>query len=567
LKKIQKIFGNTLGLKPSQARKILSLYHRRIPPQRVISPELARSMTELSREINRQLALLIDRGGNIRYVVAGGPFGIYIPDLSDFRLGGGPRLRGLRCVHTHLRGEPLTHEDLTDLALLRLDLMAALEVLDSGLPGDVFLANLIPLSEKGGNWRCWDRLPLASLSLNALQTIQALEEEFGRSQRGREAGDRRDRAILVHASSAPRWAIEDSLDELADLADSAGVVVLDRISQRRHQFHPRFLMGREKLMDLSIRAFQRGADLLIFDQELNPSQMRSIADLTELRVIDRTQLILDIFAQRAHTREGKLKVELAQLKYLLPRLTTKDSGLSRLTGGIGGRGPGETKLEIDRRKVRDRIHRLAQELRNVNRGREVRRVQREKNQVPVISIVGYTNVGKSTLLNALTKSRVYVENKLFATLDPTSRRLRMPREREVVITDTVGFLRNLPKDLMDAFRATLEELKDANLLLHVVDISHPRFEEQMSAVEKILEELGLKGTSLVRVFNKTDRVDQETAERLSRAFDAICVSALHPETFSPLLSRVERELDLLRGSSESLPVFDVPIGSAVPQTV
>jgi GTP-binding protein HflX len=555
-------------LKPSQSKKILSLYHRRMPPQRVISPELARSLTELSREINRQLALLIDRGGYVRYVVVGGPFGIYIPDLSDFRLGSGPRLRGLRCVHTHLRGEPLTHEDLTDLALLRLDLMAALEALDSGLPGDVFLANLIPFTEKGGNWHCWERLPLASLSLNALETIQALEGEFGRTQRGREAGDRRDRAILVHASSAPRWAIEDSLDELADLADSAGVVVLDRVSQRRHQFHPRFLMGREKLMDLSIRAFQRGADLLIFDQELNPNQLRSITDLTELRVIDRTQLILDIFAQRANSREGKLKVELAQLKYLLPRLTTKDSGLSRLTGGIGGRGPGETKLEIDRRKVRDRIHRLAQDLRHMNQGREVRRVEREKNQVPVISIVGYTNVGKSTLLNALTKSRVYVENKLFATLDPTSRRLRMPREREVVITDTVGFLRDLPKDLMDAFRATLEELKDADLLLHVVDISHPRFEDQMGAVEKILEDLELKGTPLLRVFNKTDRVDRETAERFSLAFDAVGVSALHPETFSPLLRRVERELALLKdGYSETLPAFDVPIGSAIPQTV
>ena len=540
-------------MKSSQTKKILSLYHRRIPPQRVITPELARTLSELSWDTQRQLAILVDRGGNVRYVVVGGLFGIWIPDLSEFRLGRGPRLRGLRCLHTHLRGEFLTHDDLTDLAMLRLDLMASIEVGDGGLPGNIFLANLIPLNDQGENWRCWDPLPVSNLEVDCQQLIQALEDEFARTQKGREAGDHRDRAILVHASSAPKWVIEDSLNELADLADTAGVVVLDKMSQRRHQFHPRFLMGREKLMDLSIRAFQRGADLLIFDQELNPSQMRSIADLTELRVIDRTQLILDIFAQRAHSREGKLKVELAQMKYLLPRLTAKDSGLSRLTGGIGGRGPGETKLEIDRRKVRDRIHRLSRELENLNRGRSLRRIQRQKNQLPVVSIIGYTNVGKSTLLNALTKSRVYVEDKLFATLDPTTRRLRFPRERDVIITDTVGFLRDLPKDLMDAFRATLEELKDADLLLHVIDIAHPRFEEQMGAVEKILEDLDLKRIPLLRVFNKADQVDRETADGLGRAFRAICVSALDPGTFPPLLRAMEEKLFLPQESRSDQP--------------
>jgi GTP-binding protein HflX len=540
-------------LKSSQTKKILALYHRRIPPQRVITPELARTLSELSWDTQRQLAILVDRGGNVRYVVVGGLFGIWIPDLSEFRLGRGPRLRGLRCLHTHLRGEFLTHDDLTDLAMLRLDLMASIEVGDGGLPGNIFLANLIPLNDQGENWRCWDPLPVSNLEVDCQQLIQALEDEFARTQKGREARDHRDRAILVHASSAPKWVIEDSLNELADLADTAGVVVLDKMSQRRHQFHPRFLMGREKLMDLSIRAFQRGADLLIFDQELNPSQMRSIADLTELRVIDRTQLILDIFAQRAHSREGKLKVELAQMKYLLPRLTAKDSGLSRLTGGIGGRGPGETKLEIDRRKVRDRIHRLSRELENLNRGRSLRRIQRQKNQLPVVSIIGYTNVGKSTLLNALTKSRVYVEDKLFATLDPTTRRLRFPRERDVIITDTVGFLRDLPKDLMDAFRATLEELKDANLLLHVIDIAHPRFEEQMGAVEKILEDLDLKRIPLLRVFNKADQVDRETADGLGRAFCAICISALDPGTFPRLLRAMEEKLFLPQESRSDQP--------------
>ena len=542
--KIQKIFGEGLGLKPHQNKRILALYHRRIPPDRVITPELARTLSELSWETKRQLGLLIDRGGNIRYVIVGGPLGIWIPDLADFRLGKGPRLRGLRLIHTHLRGEPLTHDDLTDLALLRFDLIGALEVLDAGMPGKIFLAHLIPLSPKGENWRCLDPVPVGQADMNCRELIQALENEFARTQKGIDARDPRDRAILVHASSAPRGVIEDSLNELADLADTAGVNVLDKMSQRRHQFHPRFLMGREKLMDLSILAFQRGADLFIFDQELNPSQRRSISDLTEIRVIDRTQLILDIFAQRAHTREGKLKVELAQMKYLLPQLTARDSGLSRLTGGIGGRGPGETKLEIDRRKVRDRIHRLGKELENLNRGREVRRQRRNENALPIVSIVGYTNVGKSTLLNGLTHSQVYVENKLFATLDPTTRRLRFPRERDVIITDTVGFIRDLPKDLWDAFRATLDELKDADLLLHVIDISHPRFEEQMQAVEKILTDLDLQKKPVLRVFNKADRIEPETAARVSRTFGGIGISALNPQTFSPLLQAMEERLFL-----------------------
>ncbi len=534
----------------------MALYHRRVAPDRVITPELGRSLAELSWETQRQLGVLIDRGGYVRYVIVGGPLGIWIPDLSAYRLGKGPRLRGLRLVHTHLKGEPLSHDDLTDLALLRLDLIAAIQVTENGLPGNIYGANLIPLNESGENWQCWNPQPIGQLDLDCRQLIHSLEEEFGRRSRGREATDHRDRAILVHASSAPRSMIEDSLNELADLAATAGLVVLDKIAQRRHQFHPRFLMGREKLMGLTVRAFQWGADLLIFDQELNPNQMRSIADLTELRVIDRTQLILDIFAQRAHSREGKLKVELAQMKYLLPRLTAHDSGLSRLTGGIGGRGPGETKLEMDRRKVRDRISRLGRELESINRSRRVRRALRQENRLPVVSIIGYTNVGKSTLLNTLTKSQVYVENKLFATLDPTSRRLRLPRDRNIIITDTVGFIRNLPKDLFDAFRATLEELKDADLLLHVIDIGHPRFEEQMQTVERLLEDLELSRTPILRVFNKMDRIEPKDIEPLCLAYQAVAISALDPKTFSPLLEKIDETLSRMeREALDSPPSF------------
>jgi GTP-binding protein HflX len=278
--------------------------------------------------------------------------------------------------------------------------------------------------------------------------------------------------------------------------------------------------------------------LLVFDQELSASQSRAIAGAIDLKVIDRTQLILDIFAQRAQTREGKYQVELAQLKYLMPRLMTKNTAMSRLTGGIGGRGPGETKLEINRRRVRERISRLEKDLEMVRRHRKQQRAQRSKRGLPIISIIGYTNAGKSTLLNALTQSKVLAESKLFATLDPSSRRLRFPRDLEVIITDTVGFIQDLPKDLMVAFRATLEELESADLLVHVVDVSNPRFEEQMRSVDDILEELSLTRIPCLLVLNKQDRVDAERIEILRDKLGAIAISAKNPKTLMPLIERM-----------------------------
>jgi GTP-binding protein HflX len=292
---------------------------------------------------------------------------------------------------------------------------------------------------------------------------------------------------------------------------------------------------------------QIGANLLIFDHELQPAQLRSITDFTEMKVIDRTQVILDIFARRAHSREGKLQVELAQLKYLLPRLVTKNTAMSRLTGGIGGTGPGETKLEINRRRVRDRIHRLEREMREIERAREQRRVKRGRMGLPVISIVGYTNAGKSTLLNTLTKSRVFTEDRLFATLDPKSSRLRFPRDTEAIITDTVGFIRDLPRDLFAAFRATLDELHEADVLLHVIDISNPNFESHIGAVEKILEELAIIGKPTIRVFNKEDSFpDKAMLQNLCQRFGAIAISALNAETLPPLAEKMEAMVNQTR---------------------
>jgi len=325
------------------------------------------------------------------------------------------------------------------------------------------------------------------------------------------------------------------MDELVELARTGGIIAAGTVIQRQRQKNPKYFIGKGKLSEIVLKALQCGVDLLIFDHELNPSQVRAITDTTELRVVDRTQLILDIFAQRAQSREGKIQVEMAQLKYLLPRLGVKDDALSRLTGGIGTRGPGETTLEINRRRTKDRIAQLEDDLRSLRKRRNLRRTKRIRKEMPTISIVGYTNAGKSTLLNSLTHSSVFVEDKLFATLDPISRRLRFPRDFEVIITDTVGFIRDLPKDLLEAFSATLEELLDADLLLHVIDISNEQFEEQMVAVERTLTKLELHTKPAITVFNKTDLVPAGFVERKVRKYGGIGISAINPRTLEQLV--------------------------------
>lgn len=335
-----------------------------------------------------------------------------------------------------------------------------------------------------------------------------------------------------------------SLAELEELSASCGIDVIGTVLQQRKKADTKFLMGRGKLRDLTILALQKAATLIIFDQELNASQIHSITNRVDLKVIDRTQLILDIFAQRAQTKEGKLQVELAQLKYLLPRLILKNTAMSRLTGGIGGRGPGETKLEINRRRVRDRIVQLEKALSQVMKQRKQQRALRHKKRLPVISIIGYTNAGKSTLINTLTKSNVRAESRLFATLDPSSRRLKFPKDVEVIITDTVGFIKDLPKDLMVAFRATLEELESADLLLHVIDISNPRFEDQIESVERILADLKLNTIPSIRVLNKQDLVNPEDIERLSRTFEGTGISAHTESTLTPLIDKMAKLVQL-----------------------
>ncbi|MBI1910874.1 MAG: GTPase HflX [Deltaproteobacteria bacterium] len=534
------VYGNLLGLKPSQIKSIERIYNRRIPSSRVITSELARFLTELSREIKRQIGIIVNRKGAIISTIIGTEREIVIPVLSDYPLGK-KHLRGVRCIHTHLKNEPLSQDDLTDLALLRLDLMTAIGVQDDGLPADVYSAHLLPYNSEGRTYEVEVPMPFHRYDLEMDSFINSLEEEMGRAIL-KDVRDNRERAILVSVAMKSKEEQMESLQELKELARTSNVDVLDMVCQRPEKINPKYLMGTGKIKELIIKALQKEASLLIFDQELTPTQVRELGAITELKVIDRTQLILDIFARRAHSRDGKVQVELAQLKYLLPKLTGKGTSLSRLMGGIGGRGPGETKLEVDRRRVQDRISHLEKELKNLSRGRFERRRKRAASGVPIISIVGYTNAGKSTLLNALTRSETLVEDKLFATLDTASRRLRFPKERDAVITDTVGFIRDLPEDLLTAFKATLEEMQDADLLVHVVDLSNPQFEKRIQTVEKILDEIGLLEIPKLLVFNKIDLVDPIEVKNLSRRYGAIALSALRTETLTDLLKELEIRL-------------------------
>lgn len=537
--------GKAKGLKQSEIKKLNRLLQQRIPKDKILTIELADSVAEISHETGYPLSLVVNRRGQVVNVTVGHPWEVNMPELKGVRVGPG-RLCGHRIIHTRLEDndksavkstgespqkssgvdskEPVSKENLQCLARNRLDLLAQIGVNPQGtfsrskgeqskIADVVHIAHLLPGRDAEG--RLWKVLP-GSTARHAQdddfeELISSLEEEFRTRAPGLAVAEGEERAFLIGLVSdgTDAWQVEDDLDELAQLARTAGANVCGRLTQTKQQPDPKYFFGSGKLQEVALHVQELGATLLVVDQELTPNQQRNVEAVVGVKVIDRTELILDIFAQRAQTKEGKLQVELAQHKYLLPRLIGKGETLSRLGGGIGTRGPGETKLEIDRRRIREKINTLEGEALRILNYRTVQRKHRVNEHLPVVALTGYTNSGKSTLLNALTKSDVFTEDKLFATLDPTTRRTTLPDNSPVLISDTVGFIKKLPTSLIAAFRATLEEVAVADVLVHVVDASHPNVLEHISAVHDVLSELGAVDKPMITVLNKADKVRKE----------------------------------------------------------
>jgi GTP-binding protein HflX len=563
------IYGNTSGLSPSAKKTLERIYRRRVPLDTLVTPELQRSLVEASIETGRQVGVLVHRSGQVDYVIAGDSAKLDLPDVGRLRASEG-RLRGLRLIHTHVRGEPLTQDDLVDLVRLRLDLVCAIQLAPSGDVRALTYAHNAPGQPP---YRIVGPLLPGRADLDVGRLVSDLEAEFGKRTRAHEVRAKDGRAILVFVTekretrgTQDAWHQQVRMHELRELARTAGVEVADSIVQVREKIDPRTVIGEGKLDEVIVRAAELDADVLVFDRNLSPSQASAIGKTSELKILDRSQLILDIFAQRAESRDGKLQVELAQLKYAMPRLQQKDDSLSRLSGGIGGRGPGETKLEIGKRRAKDRVVHLESQLKKLGKQREQRRRKRTREGVPTVAIVGYTNAGKSTLLNTLTGAHVLAEDKLFATLDTRSRVLKVGwagyGDREVVITDTVGFIRDLPKDLFAAFRATFEEAADADLLLHVVDASDPAKDDHIATTVEVLEQLDLAAVPRVIVYNKVDLLGVADPLSLSGPValeranpDAVLVTATKRETLVPLIERIATELAARWESAAKIPAL------------
>ena len=544
---MREIKGNIKGIRDSVIAELQKLYDMQSP--QLVSQELAVKLADITEYINREISVYITRSGQIIEIAVGDNATVELPSFSGRR--GAGRLSGIRCIHTHPGGNPyLSGVDISALKNNKYDAMVAIGVVSPDFTKSELTFGLITGIDSNENYtaECYGPYSIEDAeNINFVNTVSTIERILDKQTGTASLQVMSERAILIGMEwgrNDSLWTVDDSLEELKQLADTAGATVIKKFIQKRPKPDPAFFIGRGKVQELALYAQQENIDLCIFDDELSPAQQRNIESVMGIRILDRTALILDIFAQRARTNEGKLQVELAQLQYTLPRIMGKGLMLSRLGGGIGTRGPGETKLEVDRRRIRDRIAFIKDQIEKVKAVRSLHRSKRKKNNVFEVSLVGYTNAGKSTLLNTLTNSDIYAKDQLFATLDPTTRQLTLLNKQEIIITDTVGFIQRLPHQLIAAFRSTLEVVTEADLLVHVIDVSHELYKEQAAAVHEVLKEIGAETKPVITVYNKIDKLppDSKLADRLALEEDTVCISAAKKLNLESLQQMIESHL-------------------------
>lgn len=544
---MREIKGNIKGIRDSVIAELQKLYDMQSP--QLVSQELAVKLADITEYINREISVYITRSGQIIEIAVGDNATVELPSFSGRR--GAGRLSGIRCIHTHPGGNPyLSGVDISALKNNKYDAMVAIGVVSPDFTKSELTFGLITGIDSNENYtaECYGPYSIEDAeNINFVNTVSTIERILDKQTGTASLQVMSERAILIGMEwgrNDSLWTVDDSLEELKQLADTAGATVIKKFIQKRPKPDPAFFIGRGKVQELALYAQQENIDLCIFDDELSPAQQRNIESVMGIRILDRTALILDIFAQRARTNEGKLQVEMAQLQYALPRIMGKGLMLSRLGGGIGTRGPGETKLEVDRRRIRDRIAFIKDQIEKVKAVRSLHRSKRKKNNVFEVSLVGYTNAGKSTLLNTLTNSDIYAKDQLFATLDPTTRQLTLPNKQEIIITDTVGFIQRLPHQLIAAFRSTLEVVTEADLLVHVIDVSHELYKEQAAAVHEVLKEIGAETKPVITVYNKIDKLppDSKLADRLALEEDTVCISAAKKLNLETLQQMIESHL-------------------------
>ncbi len=550
---MSEILGNLKGIRNSVIEELKTLYDMKLTSGQLLSAELALKLADITDFINREISVYITRSGQIVKVVVGSNEAVELPAVEGRR--GSSRLSGIRCVHTHPNGAPaLSGVDISALKSNRFDCMVAIGVTSPYYAESTLGFGMIVGIDENEQFIVENYGPLTMQDAENIyfpNLVNTVERILDKQTSSTSLAQAQERAVLVGMEyngmlNTLGWTIEDSVEELKQLADTAGAQVVARFLQKRPKPDPAFFIGKGKVQELALFVQQENVDLCIFDDELSPAQQRNIEQAMGIRVLDRTALILDIFAQRARTNEGKLQVELAQLQYNLPRIMGKGLSLSRLGGGIGTRGPGETKLEVDRRRIRDRIAYIKECIGKVKSVRTLHRASRNKASVPTVSLVGYTNAGKSTLLNTLTNSDIYAKDQLFATLDPTTRQLDLPDKQQAILTDTVGFIQRLPHQLVAAFQSTLEEVIEADVLLHVIDVSHELYKEQSNAVYHVLEQIGAKDKTIITVYNKIDKLPEDSAlpARLAQEENSVCISAKAGLNLDKLLEMIAENLKL-----------------------